>query len=247
MYKASIIALLLVSSLGWAQDQSASPTDAPPQGMGQIGQMGNGGRRGPGVAGTITAIDAATIVVKTRDGKTETVNINDKTQFRKDRQPAKVADFKVGDEIFVRGQQGGDTWTAEVVAARPAGGGQFEQRMREGMGKQFIAGEVKAINGTQLTIARPDGVTQTINADENTSFKKQNESITLADIKVGDHVFGRGELKSDVFVPATLNVGQPGMMRRGQGQGMGMGQGAGQPSGQAAPADPAMPTTPPQQ
>ena len=48
MYKASIIALLLVSSLGWAQDQSASPTDVPPQGMGQMGQMGNGGRRGPG-------------------------------------------------------------------------------------------------------------------------------------------------------------------------------------------------------
>lgn len=245
MYKASVITILLaVASLGWAQDQSAPPADAPTQGMGQMGQMQNGGRRGPGVAGTITAIDSATLVVKTRDGKTETVNLSDKTQFRKDRQPAKAADFKVGDEVFVRGQQAGDSWTADVVAARPAGAGDMQQRMREGMGKQFIAGEVKAINGTQLTIARPDGVSQTITVDENTSFKKQNESITLADVKVGDHVFGRGELKSDVFVPATLNVGQPGMMRRGQGQGMGMGQGSGM--GQTPPPDTAAPA-PPQQ
>jgi hypothetical protein len=45
--------------------------------------------------------------------------------------------------------------------------------------------------------------------DENTSFRKDNESITLADIKVGDQVFGRGELKNDIFVPSQLNVGQP--------------------------------------
>ena len=229
MYKASIFTILLAfSSLGWAQEPAPPPADAPAQAQ---GEMGRGMRRGPGVAGTITAIHEGSITVKTLDGKTAQVNLSGQTRFRKARQDAKLTDFKVGDEIFVRGQPAGaDVWTAEVVAARPAGGGQFEQRMREGMGKQFIAGEVKAVNGTQLTIARPDGVTQTITADENTSFRKQNESITLADIKVGDHVFGRGELKNDVFVPAVLNVGQPGMMRRGPGQQQGPGPGAG-PSG----------------
>lgn len=229
MQKVSIItALLVFSALGWAQEPAAPPPEAPPQAQGEMG--GRGGRRGPGVAGTITAINDGSITVKTRDGKTAQVNLSDKTQFRKERQAAKLTDFKVGDEIFVRGQPAGaDTWSAEVVGARPAGGGQMEQRFREGMGKQFIAGEVTAINGTQLTIARPDGVSQTIAADENTSFRKQNESVTLADIKVGDHVFGRGELKNDVFVPAVLNVGQPGMMRRGPGQPQGPGPGAGQP------------------
>ena len=96
--------------------------------------------------------------------------------------------------------------------------------MREGMGKEFIAGEVKAINGTQLTILRPDGQTQNITVDDSTSFRKQGESITLADVKVGDHVFGRGALKNDVFVPSALNVGMPGM-GRGFGQGRGAGQG----------------------
>jgi Domain of unknown function (DUF5666) len=224
-----MLILLLFSLSGWAQDSPASsPQEPPPQGgMEQGGGMGHGpGRRGPGVAGSITAINADSLVIKTTDGKTAQVNLTSNTQFRKERQPAKLADFKVGDEVFVRGQQSSDgSWQAEMVGARPAGGGNFREQMREGMGKQFIAGEVKTINGTQLTIARPDGVTQTISVDENTSFRKQGESITLADIKPGDHVFGRGALKSDVFVPSVLNVGEPGMMgRRGQWQGQGQGQ-----------------------
>ena len=226
MYKASIFIILLTfSSIGCAQEPSPPPSEAPQA----QGGMGRGMLRSPGVAGTITAMNESSITVKTRDGKTEQINFNGQTKFRKERQDAKLTDFKVGDEIFVRGEPaGGDAWTAEVVAARQASGGQFEQRMREGLGKQFIAGEVTAIHGTQLTIARPDGVSQTISADENTSFRKQQESITLADIKVGDHVFGRGALKNDVFVPAVLNVGQPGMMRRAPGQDQG--PGTGQPS-----------------
>jgi hypothetical protein len=226
MSRVNLMLVFLVFSLAaWAQDApAAAPQGPPPQGMDQ-GSMGHGpGHRGSGVAGSITAINADSIVIKTMDGKTAQVNLNSNTQFRKERQPVKLSDFKVGDEVFVRGPQASDgSWQAEMIGARPAGGGGgFRQGMAEGMGKQFIAGEVKAVNGTQLTIARPDGVTQTISVDENTSFRKQNESITLADIKPGDHVFGRGALKGDVFVPTQLNVGEPGMgMGRGNGQGRG--------------------------
>jgi len=174
------------------------------------------GHRGPGVFGTITAIDNGKITVKTPDGETAQVATSDQTQYRKDRQPAALADFKVGDEIFVRGEQNNGVWQAQMIGARS--GGMGGANFREELGKRFIAGEVKAISGTRLTILRPDGVTQDINVDENTSFRKDGESITLADIKVGDHVFGRGELKNDVFVPAVLNLGQPGMGRhRGAG------------------------------
>lgn len=105
--------------------------------------------------------------------------------------------------------------------------------MREGMGKEFIAGEIKAISGTQLTILRPDGVTQNITVDESTSFRKQGQSVTLADFQVGDHVFGRGAMKNDVFVPSVLNAGDMRMMGRGRGEGQG--EGAGQGAGQSAP------------
>jgi hypothetical protein len=198
-----------------------------------------GGRHRPGVAGTITAINADSITVKTRDGQTAQVNLSDKTQFSKDRQPAKLADFKVGDEIFVRGQAAGqNTWQADMVGSRPAGGFGGGGAFRDELGKRFIAGEIKSINGTQLVIARPDGVSQTITVDESTSFQKQGESITLADLKPGDHVFGRGEMKNDVFVPAVLNLGDPRMMMMGRGRdgedrGPVQGQGTGQ--GPAAP------------
>jgi hypothetical protein len=93
--------------------------------------------------------------------------------------------------------------------------------MREGMGKEFVAGQVKSIDGTKLTISAPDGKDYNIEVDENTSFRKGRESITFPDIKVGDRVMGRGKLNSaGVFVPETLNVGGGAFLggRPGSGQ-----------------------------
>lgn len=60
------------------------------------------------------------------------------------------------------------------------------------------------------------------------------ESITLADIKVGDNVGGQGSLKNGVFVPTQLMVATPGAGRR-------------RPGGEATPPAGAPPATPPQQ
>jgi preprotein translocase subunit YajC len=216
MRKLSFVAVLLVlCAAGWAQGpDNAQPPDQQGQRQGQWGR----GRRGPGVAGTITAISGNTITVKTMDGNTAQVNVTDQTRYRKERQDAKLADLKVGDNVFVRGEKGSDgAVQAEMVAVPPQG---MMGNFREGMGKNFIMGEIKAINGTQLEIARPDGVTQTISVDENTSFRKEGQSVTLADFKAGDRVFGRGEMKDNVFVASQLNEGGgPGMMRRGGGDG----------------------------
>jgi hypothetical protein len=229
MRKIMFVTLLSLASV-WClgQDAPASPDGQPP--APPNAQMEHHYR--PGVAGTITAINGNAFTVKTINGQTARVTLNDKTQFRKDRQPATLADFKVGDQIFVRGESTGENaWQADMVNAGPAGG---FGGMREGMGKEFIAGQVKAISGTQLTILRPDGVTQSITVDEGTSFKKQGQSVTLADIQVGDRVFGRGAMKGDVFVPSALNVGEMGM-GRGRGRGQGAGQGSGAASDQGPP------------
>jgi len=171
-----------------------------------------------GTGGTITAIEAGKLTLKTFDGKTESVILSDKTQFHVDRQPAKLSDFKVGDAVLIRGEAAGENeWQAEVVAKRANNAGEAE--FREALGKRFIVGEIKAINGVQLTILRPDGVTQNITVDENTSFRKEGESVTLADFKVGDHVFGRGEVKDGIFVPAVLGWGDPMKMFGGQAEG----------------------------
>jgi hypothetical protein len=89
----------------------------------------------------------------------------------------------------------------------------------EDLGKKFIVGEITKIDETKLTVKRPDGVEQVIEVDDDTSFKNsKRESVTLADVKVGDHVMGRGALKNGTFVPAEMMVGMPqggyGMRRR---------------------------------
>ena len=79
------------------------------------------------------------------------------------------------------------------------------------------------------------------------------ESITFADVKVGDTVAGRGGLKNGTFVPTELGVMDPAAMgqrrRRGQdGSGPGTAPaGTAAPSGASAPKNPAVqagPVTP---
>jgi len=177
-------------------------------------------QRMPGVAGTITAIDGQTITLKTFEGETAKVQISGSTELRRGQQPMKASELKVGDTIFVMGEQKDGVWMARAVRQPDMAA------FRQMLGKRFIMGEIKKIDETRLTILRPDGQTQVIEVDENTSFRNQRrESITLADFKVGDQVFGRGEVKKGTFIPRVLNLGSPGM-----GFGMGPGMRPGPPT-----------------
>jgi hypothetical protein len=192
---------------------AAMAQDAPPQG----GQASEGGRRmrnmeGRGTFGAITEIKGDTLTLQGREGKTETVKVSDATKYRREGQDAKFADFKVGDRVMVAGEQKDGVWIAEMVGSgRPGGGGAGGGRGMmnpEDMGKKFIAGEITKIDETKLTVHRMDGQDQVIEVDETTSFRNnKRERITLADVKVGDKVMGRGEMKGETFVPTMLNVG----------------------------------------
>ena len=74
------------------------------------------------------------------------------------------------------------------------------------LGKDYVVGEVKTIHTPLLTVLRPDNVTQILELNEETSFRKGQESITLADIQVGDHVMVRGVMQNDAFVPKGVIV-----------------------------------------
>ena len=170
--------------------------------------------RGRGVGGAIQSINGDTITLTTRDGATATVKVSPETRFVRDGQSAKLTDFKVGDRVVVRGESTGENiWNAAMVGEFTGRGegqnnGAMMERMREGLGKEFVAGEVKSIDGTKLVVHAPDGKDYTAEVDENTSFKRGREDITFPDIKVGDRVTGRGKVNSDgVFVFATLNAG----------------------------------------
>jgi Domain of unknown function (DUF5666) len=189
------------------------------------------------VVGKVTSVGKDSLVVAPlMGGDPVTIKVGDNTRVTKDRQPYKLQDIKTDEIVFARGSLKSNVMEAGVVGvANPQmvqrfeqgggpggpGGGRGGFMMGPGMGgnfkpedlgKTFIMGEVKAINETKLTIARPDGQSQDIEVDENTSFKKGNESITLPDIKAGDFVRGTGELKNGVFFAKELSV--PRVMRR---------------------------------
>lgn len=108
----------------------------------------------------------------------------------------------------------------------------MEQQKPEDNGKTYILGAVAKIDGTKLTIKKPDNSEQVIEVDDDTSFRNERrESVTLAEIKVGDFVRGQGTLKNGVFVPKELNAGRP----RGPRQAAAPPGGASQAPDQTAP------------
>lgn len=191
------------------------------------------------VRGTVTAVGADRLTVKTESGEIYQVVISANTRVSKDRQPLKLAEIKAGDSAGAMGVLDPATKTVHAVFVGVMDAEQIK-KAREDMGKVYITGKVTAIDldGLKLTVLRPDGVSQVIGVDEQTSFKRGGrrmaslasgaglgevgsgssngqaasvsssggESITFADVKVGDSVAGRGALKNGTFVPAELGV-----------------------------------------
>ncbi len=148
------------------------------------------------------------------DGTTVSVKLTDKTEYRKDRQSAKLADFKVGEMVFVRGEENADhSVTAQVIGGRsgngPGAGRGFVGGAGFELGKDYVLGEVKSVDAPKLTVLRPDNVTQTLELNEDTSLRRGRESITMADIQPGDHVMVRGAVEKNVFVPKNLMLFSP--------------------------------------
>ena len=187
------------------------------------------------IGGEVAAVDGATLTVKTEDDKTMKIVTTTNTRITRGRGNAvKLADLKVGDGVLAIGNLDGPNGTMHAAMVFATDAAQVKA-MKENLGKTYIAGKVTAIDtgNATMTIERPDHVVQTIGLDETTSFRKMRggpgggmgsgaapgaagttapaggasgESITLAEIQVGDRVRGTGALKAGVFVPAQLIV-----------------------------------------
>jgi len=236
--------LAVVLGLALACTQSLSVRHAVGQGQAQAPEtQGTGDGRKMPVFGKITALTNRAMQITNVDGENVSIKLTDKTEFRKDRQTAKRSDFKVGDIILVRGEENADhSWTAQVIAARSTNGpgglgggrggfggpggrerGEFAQQVGT-QGKDFVSGEIKNVDAPKLAVLRSDNVSQTIELNEDTSLRKGREAITMADIQPGDHVFARGGLENNVFVPKTVVIIGPEQWKRMQewsGQGGG--------------------------
>lgn len=213
------------------------------------GEGGGAFAGGQMVRGTVTAVAADRLTVKTEEGAVYQVAISTNTRVMKDRQPVKIADIKAGDGVGAMGVMDAPTKTVHAVFVAVVDAEQVK-KAREDLGKTYITGTVTAVDmdNARVTVKRPDGMSQTIQADEGTSFKRGGrraqgamnrapmnaapaaganaggESITLMDVKVGDMVGGQGSVKNGMFVPTELRVMDA--SARGQGRRHGAGNGA---------------------
>ena len=225
-----VLGLLLAATAALAQETTSSGQEAGPRReAGRRQRRDEGGGRP--VFGKITAMKDGTLELTKPDGNSITVKVTDKTEYHKDRQNAKLADFKVSDMVFIRVQGSGDQdLTALLVAGRtgngpggPGMGGPGGGMMMMGggeLGKDFVFGEVKSVDAPKITVLRPDKLTQTLELNEQTSLRKGRESVTMADIQVADHVFVRGAVQNNAFVPKILMVIGPEQWKRMQEMGM---------------------------
>jgi hypothetical protein len=221
------------------------------EGMGEGRAAFAGGKM---VRGTVTAVGADQLTVKTEEGDVYQVAVSANTRVMKDRQPVKLTDIKVGDGVGAMGVMDAPTKTVHAVFVAVIDAEQVK-KAREGLGKVYITGKVTAVDmdNARITVMRPDHVSQTIQADETTSFRRGGrrqqgataavpaagadanaESVTLADVKVGDYVMGRGGMKNGFFVPTDLRVMDA--SARGQGRRHGAGAPTGSTDGSGAPS-----------
>ena len=177
----------------------------------------------------------------------------------------KLTDVKAGDGVMAAGNLDAPTKTLHAAMLFVTDAAQLKAMKENLgktyiMGKVTA---IDADNA-KMTVQRPDGIAQTIGFDETTSFKRgrigrgpgmgsgigagegtggaaastptaTGESITLADIKLGDNVYGSGSVKSGVFVPTQLTVATPGQGRRRNGEGSPNAAPAASPSPAGAP------------
>jgi len=218
---------------------TASPVPAQGQGgQGQRGG-GWGGGMGRGLMGTVTEVATDHYTIKTDTGEIYTIHYSANTRILKQQgrargegggraggeggpgggggggnppQTIKPTDVKVGDAIAAMGEVDA---TAKSVGATmvmqidPERAKQMRE-MQANYGKTWLMGKVTAIDGVKVTLmGNVDNTAHSFVADENTTFRKRRDPITLADIQVGDTVRVEGAVKEDSFVATAVNAMGP--------------------------------------
>jgi hypothetical protein len=128
--------------------------------------------------------------------------------------PIKPSDIRVGDAIGAGGEVDDATKSvgAVFVMLMDPERAKAMREMQANFGKTWLMGKVTGINETKVTVhSEVDHADHTFVADENTTFRKRGEPITLGDVQTGDNVRIEGAAKDGQFVATTVSVmGFPG-------------------------------------
>ena len=124
-------------------------------------------------------------------------------------EPIKATDIKVGDAIAVMGEVDVPTKSigAVMIAQLDPERAKQLREMQANYGKTWLAGKITGVDGVKVTLmGTVDNAAHSFVADENTTFRKRRDPITLADLAVGDSVRVEGAVKDGAFLATTVNA-----------------------------------------
>ncbi len=187
--------LACLSLCAWAVGQAA------PDGPDEIAGM-------EAIRGNVVKVTGSTYLVKAPGGTDFKIETGVNTHFVRDGESASAGSIHPGDFVLAGGELDQKQHTLGAVflaAVDPRQLAEFDRRRTE-FGKTWLAGTITAIHGTELTVRRPDDQVAKVTVDENTSFRKRHESITLGDIQVGDGMTARGAMQKGLFAGSVITV-----------------------------------------
>ncbi len=188
---------LSMASAGWAQEEDGN------EGPGRAFGPGNG------IRGTVAAVANDSFTIRTDEGDNYRVFYSVNTRLMKEQQPIAGSDVHVGDMMMAGGLVDTKAKTVGAVFVYDIDAEKV-RAARAGFGKTWIMGKVTAIHELKITIERAgDKQAAVVAVDENTSFRKRKEDVTLADVKVGDLISAEGGLRAGSFLATTLRVMPP--------------------------------------
>jgi hypothetical protein len=195
--------MVLVMMFAWFVAIQVRAQDDDDQGWAQFSRDNT--LRGTVVAAAPTGKNDGSFVVKTDSGQPWKVLYGVNTRLMKGRDQVRATDIQAGDMLFAAGNIDAKKKTvgAAILIDVPA---EEVRKAREGLGKTWAAGKIKAIAGTKIQVHRLDGVEQEIAVDENTSFREKRDSVTLADLRPGEGFRAEGHVMNGTFTATTFTV-----------------------------------------
>ena len=142
----------------------------------------------PMTGGRVTAISAGSITVERRGGATQVIATTSATDYKVGEADGARSDVVVGARITAVGEESGSTFTASTVWVQPA----------------RVGSTVTKVTSSAITIERRDGKAVVVHVDGDTKVRVRGKGeAKVGDIKVGDRLEARGQLRADGSLDAN--------------------------------------------
>ncbi|NTU81312.1 MAG: hypothetical protein HGA45_18365 [Chloroflexales bacterium] len=189
-------------------------TTAP---QGRPGDGGPGRNDGTYAGGQVASVDGTTITVTGRDGTSQAIQTTGSTTVELDGSASNLSAIAAGQFIHAEGTtDSAGTFTATVVHAnttapqgRPRGPGRNDGTR--------AGGQVASVDGSTITVTRPDGTSQAILTTDSTTVELDGSTTSRDKLAAGQFIHAEGTTDSTgtftataVHASTTAPQGRPG-------------------------------------